>query len=550
MGVLLSAGRGLLAAVIAVFCSEVGLALVAPAGIAAADAPAPALSVSALPEVVLGGAVLNSATIDEGANPTGEITFTLYGPDDESCSKGSAFKDTQTVAGNGVYDSGLFIPTEAGNYRWTVSYSGDTQNGDVQSGCGAADQSLTVFSALDGGGTATATATATTVTPGFNEAQAPASNYIGNMDGQVVRIWTAWCSIETTSGNYSQSNIQATLNQVQAAHNHTPSYKPLIVLQTKAPWFAQDPAERTPTGSGCENVPGYPGDGAAIDAGYASDYGDAARTLMFCLKDVDGAGKCPFAPTTPNMLSWVQGIELGNEPNSHNWWQNGQNAITKTESHVYSNAARSAALKIHAWSPSLDVSTAGLSYGNPDGNGWGEPSVDATEYLLEFLLWSVQYGGMDIDAVGIHPYAPGIHPTFDANDREMHLLADVEVARQALAWLGGSSTPLWITEVGADADCNNNGNPPPCSDDGDVKLAEEQRQAADLHRIWGTVKHVCGDYNVTLAVFWTLSDNHPYGEDPNGAGQFYAGFMKNDFSPKVAYDEFSTYHYLSYNNCG
>jgi hypothetical protein len=73
-------------------------------------------------------ALSDVAHLGGGASPTGTITFRLYGPDDASCSGPPAFSSTATVLGNGYYQSGEFVPTAAGTYRWVVEYSGDTNN--------------------------------------------------------------------------------------------------------------------------------------------------------------------------------------------------------------------------------------------------------------------------------------------------------------------------------------------------------------------------------------------------------------------------------------
>jgi hypothetical protein len=45
------------------------------------------------------------------------------------------FDKTVTVSGNGSYTSPSFTPGQAGTYWWTASYSGDTNNTPVASGC-------------------------------------------------------------------------------------------------------------------------------------------------------------------------------------------------------------------------------------------------------------------------------------------------------------------------------------------------------------------------------------------------------------------------------
>jgi hypothetical protein len=89
-----------------------------------------------------GGAVLlgsgtkltDSATLSNGQNPTGTITFILYGPDKTTV----LYTDNVTINGNGTYTTGSgtvpggYLPTTtlagAGTYYWIASYSGDTNN--------------------------------------------------------------------------------------------------------------------------------------------------------------------------------------------------------------------------------------------------------------------------------------------------------------------------------------------------------------------------------------------------------------------------------------
>ncbi len=84
------------------------------------------------------GSTLNdSATLSGGYNPTGSITFNLYGPDDTSCEGAVIWTDTVTVNGNGAYGtSGGYTAVAAGIYSWTADYSGDANNDPCSSGCG------------------------------------------------------------------------------------------------------------------------------------------------------------------------------------------------------------------------------------------------------------------------------------------------------------------------------------------------------------------------------------------------------------------------------
>src|SRR3989442_2613842 len=57
----------------------------------------------------------------------GTISFTLYGPNDATCTV-VAFTDTKPVSGNGDYTSSSFTAIQAGTYRWIASYTGDLNN--------------------------------------------------------------------------------------------------------------------------------------------------------------------------------------------------------------------------------------------------------------------------------------------------------------------------------------------------------------------------------------------------------------------------------------
>ncbi|HEX2041460.1 MAG TPA: hypothetical protein VHF24_02380 [Acidimicrobiales bacterium] len=96
--------------------------------VTAAGGGAPTLTTTASPGVAVGGQVFDTANLTGGTNPTGTITFNLYGPDDATCAGPPVFTSTVPVAGAGSYTSGSFTPTAPGTYRWIASYSGDANN--------------------------------------------------------------------------------------------------------------------------------------------------------------------------------------------------------------------------------------------------------------------------------------------------------------------------------------------------------------------------------------------------------------------------------------
>ena len=96
-----------------------------------------ALATAASSETI-GAAVHDIATLSGGLNPTGTITFNLYGPSaSPDCSGAPVFTSTVSVNGNGDYNSGNFTPTTAGSYYWTASYSGDVNNLPSSETCGS-----------------------------------------------------------------------------------------------------------------------------------------------------------------------------------------------------------------------------------------------------------------------------------------------------------------------------------------------------------------------------------------------------------------------------
>jgi hypothetical protein len=105
---------------------------------------APTLITTASAGVPLGGAISDTATLGGGFNPTGTITFTLFGPNDATCTGAVIFTATVTVAGNGSYGSGTFTPAVVGTYRWIANYSGDANNAATTMACNDANESVTI----------------------------------------------------------------------------------------------------------------------------------------------------------------------------------------------------------------------------------------------------------------------------------------------------------------------------------------------------------------------------------------------------------------------
>ena len=63
-----------------------------------------------------------------GATPTGTMWYRVYGPNNMTCAGGPIHTSSRSVAGNGNYTSPAFTAPATGTYRWTVNYSGDSNN--------------------------------------------------------------------------------------------------------------------------------------------------------------------------------------------------------------------------------------------------------------------------------------------------------------------------------------------------------------------------------------------------------------------------------------
>jgi hypothetical protein len=103
------------------------------------------LVTQASPSVLSGGEIHDTATLSGGNAPTGTITFNLYLPSDPTCTGTPEATSTETVLGNGSYDSVTFLPTTLGTWHWVASYSGDTPNLPASGTCGDANESVGVF---------------------------------------------------------------------------------------------------------------------------------------------------------------------------------------------------------------------------------------------------------------------------------------------------------------------------------------------------------------------------------------------------------------------
>jgi hypothetical protein len=108
----------------------------------------PTITSSASPGVTplspTGATLSDSAVLANGFNETGNLVFTLTGPNGFS----STVIDPLSAVGNGTYNASVALPAGAtpGTYTWSVSYAGDVNNLGAKDQGGAAEQTIVVGS--------------------------------------------------------------------------------------------------------------------------------------------------------------------------------------------------------------------------------------------------------------------------------------------------------------------------------------------------------------------------------------------------------------------
>ncbi len=168
----------------------------------------PTMTTQASPAVVVGGTVTDTATLAGGINPTGNIIFDLFGPDNATCTGAPVFTSTKAVTGNGNYTSDAFTTTAPGTYRWVARYTGGNGNPPVATACNEANESVQVAQRVPTlvtqasddvqlGGAISDTAT---LSDGINPTGTIAFNVFGPNDGSCSRP-PAFASVITVNGN-------------------------------------------------------------------------------------------------------------------------------------------------------------------------------------------------------------------------------------------------------------------------------------------------------------------------------------------------------------
>jgi uncharacterized repeat protein (TIGR01451 family) len=111
----------------------------------------PSIVTQASADVTFGDGISDSisdtATVSGGLNPTGTVTFNLYGPDDATCAGPAVFTSADRPLSGGTATSASFTPTLVGTYRWIATYNGDANNNSVSGACNDAGENVVVHPA-------------------------------------------------------------------------------------------------------------------------------------------------------------------------------------------------------------------------------------------------------------------------------------------------------------------------------------------------------------------------------------------------------------------
>jgi hypothetical protein len=133
---------------------------------------------------VVGGAIHDEVTLSGGFSPGGEVTFSVYGPEDANCD--TPLETTTATVSGGEAASEDFVPPGAGEYRWSASYAGDASNEPFDLDCEASGQTSSVAKASPG---LAATATSVVVVGGTITDKATLSGGFSPVEQIVFRAY-------------------------------------------------------------------------------------------------------------------------------------------------------------------------------------------------------------------------------------------------------------------------------------------------------------------------------------------------------------------------
>ncbi len=254
----------------------------------------------------VGGSFSDSVTLDGGYEPTGTITFDLYGAD--TCVGTSSYSTTATVKGDGSYSAVPMTLETVGTYYWQARYSGDAAN-TPPAATPCASGKATVAQAAPSLSSETPTPASATVGTSFADAVTLASGYDPTgtvtfdlygadtctgtpIDSDTVTVsgnskYTSPADTVTTAGDYwwQASYSGDASNQAPAA---TPCRDGAVSVTKAAPTLEAE----TPTPASA-TVGTSVADGVTLASGY-----DPSGTITFDLYRTDTCTGTPVYSST------------------------------------------------------------------------------------------------------------------------------------------------------------------------------------------------------------------------------------------------------------
>ncbi|MFN2606524.1 MAG: FG-GAP repeat domain-containing protein [Acidimicrobiales bacterium] len=340
-----------------------------------------------------GSALHATATVAGGVRPTGTLSFTASAPGDTFCSGPAAYSASVAVNGDGTYDSGAFLPTRSGTYKWRASFTGDSNN-----------KGVSVTSCLD------ANAAATFVHP----ARADDYDGDGRSDPAVSRpSQNTWYVSRSSGGTMGIGSGVSGATDVPGDYDGDGKTDAAEFVTGTGAWYVHlssggDTAQTWGT-AGDVPVPGdYDGDGktdmaiyrpssgawyvylTSTSSGYGVAWGQAGDIPVPA--DYDGDGKADLAVFRPSTGTWyVHGSagadttlswgESGDLPLPADYDGNGKAdlAVFRPSTGTWYVRHSSGATSATAWGTSGDVPVPGdydgdakadLAVYRPAGGGW------------------------------------------------------------------------------------------------------------------------------------------------------------------------------------
>jgi RHS repeat-associated protein len=107
----------------------------------------PTILTQASPEVTVGAAISDTATVSGGSSPTGTVSFNVYAASDTTCATPVNTAPLTATLNSGVAQSPPFTPVNPGTYVFVATYNGDVSNLTATGTCGASAEQVIVDAA-------------------------------------------------------------------------------------------------------------------------------------------------------------------------------------------------------------------------------------------------------------------------------------------------------------------------------------------------------------------------------------------------------------------